>query len=351
MDLKKSFAERLHNARLMRGLSMQQLCDMMGNIITKQTLFKYEKGVMLPKSGIVIALCDALEINPDYLFNYKSSSPKNIRYGKLQGLSKREEMTIISIIENTIERTGEIENICGREHSFNSIPAEQPVKTLSDIYQAASILREAWKIGNAAITNVINLLESNGVIIAEIDALDPFISQHAILDDTIPVIAINSNMDTENFRFAALKELAHAILDFDESIDNKKKERFCSVFANEMLLPHDVFLSVIGEKRHEIALMELKYLKSEYGISVDALMSKARYLGVVSSNHYSDYCKNLGSADSTKKSETGSITKEKVTKLESRVYRALASGIITQSKAAALLNMNTVDVVRNFVTV
>ena len=44
-------------------------------------------------------------------------------------------MTIISIIENTIERTGEIENICGREHSFNSIPAEQPVKTLSDIYQ------------------------------------------------------------------------------------------------------------------------------------------------------------------------------------------------------------------------
>lgn len=67
MDLKKSFAQRLHNARLMRGLSMQQLCDMMGNIITKQTLFKYEKGVMLPKSGIVIALCDALEINPDYL--------------------------------------------------------------------------------------------------------------------------------------------------------------------------------------------------------------------------------------------------------------------------------------------
>lgn len=248
MDLKKSFAERLHNARLMRGLSMQQLCDMMGNIITKQTLSKYENGVMLPKSGIVIALCDTLEINPDYLFNYKSSSPKNIRYGKLQGLSKREEMTIISIIENTIERTGEIENICGREHSFNSIPAEQPVKTLSDIYQAASILREAWKIGSAAITNVINLLESNGVITAEIDALDPFISQHAILDDTIPVIAINSNMDIENVRFAALKELAHAILYFDESIDNKKKERFCSVFANEMLLPHDCCSDLVAFK-------------------------------------------------------------------------------------------------------
>lgn len=46
---------------------MQQLCDMMDNVITKQTLSKYENGVMLPKSDIVIALCDALETNPDYL--------------------------------------------------------------------------------------------------------------------------------------------------------------------------------------------------------------------------------------------------------------------------------------------
>ena len=80
-------------------------------------------------------------------------------------------------------------------------------------------------------------------------------------------------------------------------------------------------------------------------------MAKAKYLGIISSKHYSDYCKNLGSTDSTKKSESGSISKEKVTKFECMVYRALASGIITQSKAAALLNATEVEVVRNFVTV
>ena len=350
-DLKKSFAGRLHNARLMRGLSMQQLCDMMGNIITKQTLSKYENGVMLPKSDIVIALCDALEITPDYPFSYKTSSPRNIRYGTLQGLSKQEENAIACIIEDAIERTGEIEEICGIEHSFNSVLVEHQVKTLFDVLQGASMLRQAWGMGTAAITNVMNLLESKGVIIANIDASDAFTSLHAILNDSIPVIAINSNLNAESFRFAALNELAHAILCFDQSIDNKKKEHFCSVFANEILLPHDVFFSVVGGKRNGIALMELKYLQNEYGISVDVLMAKAKYLGVISSRHYSDYCKNLGSADSTKKSESGSITKEKITKFECMVYRALASGIITQSKAAALLNMNTVDVVRNFVTV
>lgn len=350
-DLKKSFTERLHNARLMRGLSMQQLCDMMGNIITKQTLSKYENGVMLPKSDIVIALCDALEINLDYLFSYKSSTSKNIRYGKLKGLNKKEEMAIASIIENTIERTGEIEEICGIEHSFNSVLAEHQVKTLFDVLQGASMLRQAWGMGTAAITNVMNLLESKGVIIANIDASDAFTSLHVILNDSIPVIAINSNLNADSLRFAVLKELAHAILCFDESIDNKKKEHFCCVFANELLLPHDVFFSVVGGKRNGIALMELKYLQNEYGISVDVLMAKAKYLGVISSKHYSDYCKNLAIADSTKKSEPGSIAKEKVTKFESMVYRALASGIITQSKAAALLNTTTVDVVRNFVII
>jgi len=59
----------------------------------------------------------------------------------------------------------------------------------------------------------------------------------------------------------------------------------------------------------------------------------------------------IAAAAFAKKSESGSIDKEKVTKFESMVYRALASGIITQSKAAALLNTTTVDVVRNFVIV
>ena len=101
-------------------------------------------------------------------------------------------MAIISIIENTIERTGEIEAICRIEHSFNSVPVEHQVKTLFDVLQGASMLRQAWGMGTAAITNVMNLLESKGVIIANIDASDAFTSLHAILNDSIPMIAINS---------------------------------------------------------------------------------------------------------------------------------------------------------------
>ena len=60
-------------------------------------------------------------------------------------------MAIISIIENTIERTGEIEDICGIENSFNSVLVDHQVKTLFDVLQGASMLRQAWGMGTAAI--------------------------------------------------------------------------------------------------------------------------------------------------------------------------------------------------------
>ena len=102
------------------------------------------------------------------------------------------------------------------------------MKTLFDVLQGASMLRQAWGMGTAAITNVMNLLESKGVIIANIDASDAFTSLHAILNDSIPVIAINSNLNAENFRFAVLKELAHALLCFDKVSITKRKSIFAA---------------------------------------------------------------------------------------------------------------------------
>lgn len=74
-------------------------------------------------------------------------------------------------------------------------------------------------------------------------------------------------------------------------MDEKMEEQYCNIFANEVLMPRQTFLQSVGEKRHDIALVELKNLQSEFGISVDALMYKARYLDVISENRYTTYWK------------------------------------------------------------
>ena len=65
MDSSK-FAIRLHEARLMMGLSMEKLAEFTGGIITKQSISRYEKGLMLPKRAAKLAMAKALNISYNY---------------------------------------------------------------------------------------------------------------------------------------------------------------------------------------------------------------------------------------------------------------------------------------------
>lgn len=50
MKVNELFAERFHSARVLNGLSLQDLADRLGNRVSKQALHKYEKGEVLPDS-------------------------------------------------------------------------------------------------------------------------------------------------------------------------------------------------------------------------------------------------------------------------------------------------------------
>lgn len=67
MELKNVFGARLKNARVINGMSMDDLCAKMNNLVSKQTISKYESGKMLPNSTNLIALANALNVRPDYL--------------------------------------------------------------------------------------------------------------------------------------------------------------------------------------------------------------------------------------------------------------------------------------------
>ena len=180
----------------------------------------------------------------------------------------------------------------------------------------------------------------------EVEASDAFSGLNGTLENGTPVIVINKQMSTERKRFTALHELGHALLHFPEDMDEKVEEQYCNIFANEVLMPRLTFLQSIGEKRHDIALVELKNLQSEFGISVDALMYKARYLDVISENRYTTYWKKKN-FDSNFKSqvEKSIIDDEHSTRFENLIYRALSSGLITESEAAVLLNKTTEEMI------
>ena len=62
------FSQRLKNARIMKGFSMDELVAAMGNNLSKMTISKYEKCQLSPNSSVIISLSKALEQPVDYFF-------------------------------------------------------------------------------------------------------------------------------------------------------------------------------------------------------------------------------------------------------------------------------------------
>jgi transcriptional regulator with XRE-family HTH domain len=66
--MKEIFAQRFKSARLMKGYSLQDLADALGNQWTRQSLFRYEKGEVIPDSNKIYLLGKALGVDPGYFF-------------------------------------------------------------------------------------------------------------------------------------------------------------------------------------------------------------------------------------------------------------------------------------------
>ena len=60
------FAQRLKQARILKKISMDQLVQRIGCIVSKQAISKYESAKMKPTSTILIALATALEVDVEY---------------------------------------------------------------------------------------------------------------------------------------------------------------------------------------------------------------------------------------------------------------------------------------------
>jgi Zn-dependent peptidase ImmA (M78 family) len=105
-------------------------------------------------------------------------------------------------------------------------------------------------------------------------------------------------------------------------------------------VPEKVIKTELGEKRSKIALWELKKIKGIYGISIQAIMVRARHLEIVSEYTYRNFCITV-SKQGWKTDEPGEYSgKEHANRFDQLVYRAAAEEIITFSRAAELLNMS-----------
>lgn len=337
------FSRRLRQARLMKGFSLEKLSQVVTPAVTRQAINKYEKGLMMPDSRVLIALAAALGVKIDYFFRPFTVEVEHVEFRKKPRFPERMAAAVREKVREELERYLEVEQICGCPTDF-SMP-RKIVRTVAEAAAHADELRKYLSLGNDGVSNVIEVLEEYGVKVIEIAEDKDFDGLSGYANGSIPLIVINGNFVTERKRFTALHELGHLLLDIPADVPSRDVENICNAFASEFLLPMNVLKAKVGNSRHDISLPELTDIQCQFGISVDDIMLALQAGGVITPNRYSGYqAKKKRLPDFKVLAEKSRAVAERSGRFVRMVYRALADESITYSKAAALLNTSVESV-------
>jgi len=117
----------------------------------------------------------------------------------------------------------------------------------------------------------------------------------------------------------------------------KEKEACCHRFAGALLYPREKVNTDFGSRlRHRVLLQELLLAKRGYGISMQVALRRLKDLGLVSDSLYKSLNIQIGKLG-WKTAEPESMNAAKPLRFASLVYRGLAEGLFTNSRAAEFL--------------
>jgi Zn-dependent peptidase ImmA (M78 family)/DNA-binding XRE family transcriptional regulator len=338
--MKEIVGKRIKSARILAGLSLRELAERMNGLVSHTAITKYEKGAMLPDSAMLVALGKALNVKTDYFFRPYTVSIESIEFRKRSNLSGKGVSTIREEVTDRLANYIELEQFLNLSLTFTNPIKGHVIYTSEDLEEAVNQLRTDWKLGFNALPNVIELLEEKEVKVIELNAEEDFDGLSGWASDGIPVVVVNENFPIERKRFTALHELGHLVLNFETTLDYKTKERLCHQFAGAMLMPRETFLKALAPPRNSISLSELIILKETYGISVQAIMARAKQLKVIDENRYLQFRKWISKNEALRKEiDLGKfLGREHSSRFKQLLYRATAEEVISMSKAANLAN-------------
>ena len=335
--------DRLRRARVLKNLSLQQVADQLGDI-SKQALSKYEQGKDAPNSTRLIQLADALGVNPEYFFRSDSVELGEVDFRKHSAFGKKQQEAVKEQVREHLERYLAAEDLFETDHAAGGFAQWRECFTVSnvdDIEEAAEALRKGWNLGTNPIANLTETLEENGIKVVGLKAHEKFDGLCAVVNDGADaVIVSNIERPGERQRFNLAHELGHLVMDIPEAVHGtRNEEHWCHRFAGAFLFPASQVKATFGSSRRRVLFKEFLLAKEEWGISIQALLRRIYDLDIVQQGFYQSTFR-FWSSRGYRKDEPEPLDSENSYRLRQIVYRALAEGLVTPSRAAELLGVS-----------
>ena len=340
---------RLKLARSAAGLSLRGLSDRIDNTVSAQAIGKYERNEAMPRSGVLIALADALNVSVDYLSGDPRMSLQAVDFRARRVSSRRDEDRIGAMVLQRLECYLAIEEVLDMPSMHWDKPKLAPYPVISGLLEAdraASALRNDWGLGLNPIYDMAELMEDRGVKVffcqleEGIDGLTAHVSRENQPDAR--VIVVSQDVSRDRQRFTIAHEIGHTVLDISPDID---REEGTYRFAGAFLMPEEVLWAKIGKHRADIDWRELLALKLSFGMSIQAITHRCRNLGIISralSSRLFETFDRVGWRRPPYR-EPLDIQGNRIGRFERLCLRALAEGAISESRASELLEVSAKD--------
>ncbi|MBU3105760.1 helix-turn-helix domain-containing protein [Clostridium gasigenes] len=289
--------KRLKTARLYRSKTIKELAD--ETEITKQAISQFENGKSTPSLETLLRIINALNFPREYFYQLDDEVTTNTFFRALLTTSKKEQLSQVA-------RTRTLAKIYSFLEKYIDFP-ELNIPEFecydNDIEEIAKYLRTYWGLGNNPITNVVNIMEKNGVVISCFNTnenkIDAFTQTHTINGIQRPFVVLGDDKESAVRRqFSSAHELGHVILhDNSYDINELTKEEYKAMeneandFAAAFLLPRDSFIEDVSQYPNKLEFYV--ELKKKWRVSISAMIIRAFRLSAISHNQYQYLMKQL----------------------------------------------------------
>ncbi|MBY8877482.1 XRE family transcriptional regulator [Actinacidiphila acidipaludis] len=277
---------RLTLARQLVGLRKNALASKIDKSAT--AVAAYESNTKRPAPATVAQLCLTLGVDPGFFLpgpQQFAGSNATPHFRSLRSTTQlaRDQAYAYGVI------AGDVGAALERHVEFPepnlprlSVDVDDVVSSVPE--EAARLLRKHWDLKAGPIGHLVRLAENNGVVVVfspvQVAAVDAYSFDH----DYRPTIVLNpAKEDYYRQRFDVAHELGHLVMHVDAEPGSKVVENQAHRFAAELLLPESEVRDLLPSKANWRVLASLK---EAYGVSLQALLYRARSLGVMSDVTY-----------------------------------------------------------------
>lgn len=280
--------ERLRQARELHGLTQTELAQQVE--VEQPLIAQIEGGKKQPSERILDAIALATGFPPSF---FKQSNGSDFPAGSLLF---RAHAFVGKLHRAQAHRYAEVlyEAVEKMEQSIRTLPLRLP-RIPGPPAEAAKITRSELGLSpDRPVPNVINVLEKGGVLIlalpVTLDGRDAF-SGWAGLDPAKPVIVVSGGKPGDRIRFSVSHELGHLVMHRGWQGNPKDLEEQANSFAAEFLLPEE---GIRYDLVPPVTLTSLAELKPKWGVSLQALIRRAKDLEIISPRQYRYLFEQLG---------------------------------------------------------